>query len=113
MLEKYVESEAKYISTITDFPIEPKTELKKQNGGKSYMFWHFVSPSSQAKEQKPRTVQEEYYASFIIGDRLLSLYSVVTNNDQPQEIQQLLQRIAKTIQVKKERIDLNALAKGL
>ena len=113
LLEKYVELESKYIGTVTDFSIEPKTEWKKQNGGKSYLHWHFVSPSSKDKEQKPRTVQEEHYVSFIIGDRLLSLYSVVTNNDQPQEIQNLLHRIAKSLQVKNERIDLNALAKGL
>ena len=113
LLEKYVELESKYISTVTDFPIEPKTKLKNNNNGKQYMYWKFVSPSSQAKEQKPRTVQEEHYVSFIIGDRLLSLYSVVTNNDQPEEIQNLLQRLAQSVQVKNERIDLNALAKGL
>ena len=113
LLEKYVELESKYISTVTDFPIAPKTEWKKVNGDKIYLYWNFVSPSSKAKQQKPRTVQEEHYITFIIGDRLVSLYSVVTNNDQPQKISQLLHRIAKSLQIKNERIDLNALTKGL
>ena len=113
LLEKYVELESKYITTITNFSIEPKKEWKKIGSNKTYLHWHFVSPSSKAKEQKPRTVQEEHYVSFIAGDRLVSLYSVVTNNDQPEEIQQLLHRIAKSLQIKKERIDLNALTKGL
>jgi len=113
LLEKYIELESKYISTITNFDIKPKSELKTTTNGNTYMHWYFVSPSSKAKEQKPRTVQEEHYISFIIGDRLLSLYSVVTNNDQPEEIQKLLQRLAQSLQIKKERIDLNSLARDL
>jgi len=110
LLEKYIEKESQYISSATDFEIVTKTKLGKTPSGKEYIYWHFVSPSSKAEDQKPRTVQEEHYISFICGSRILSLYGVVTNNDSPQEISTMLNRIANSLEIKKERIDLNAVA---
>lgn len=113
LLEKYITLESKYIQSATSFDIEVQKTNGKTTKGKNFIHWHFVSPSSQAKEQKPRTVQEEHYISFICGDRILSLYGVVTNNDQPAEITTMLHRIAKSLEVKANRIDLNALASSV
>lgn len=113
LLEKYIAKETQFISTATNFEIEPKINVGKISSGKEYVHWHFVSPSSKAEDQKPRTVQEEHYISFICGNRILSLYGVVTNNDKPEEITSMLKKIANTLKIEKERIDLNAIAKSI
>jgi 3-phosphoglycerate kinase len=112
-LKQFVEKESAYIKSATKFEIEVKKEVKKNTSGKDYMHWQFASPSSQAVDQKLRTVQEEHYISFICGDRILSLYGVVTNNDKSEDVVNILQRIANSLKVEKERIDLNALAASL
>ncbi len=113
LLEKYIEKETQFISTATNFEIQPKSKIGKTTNGKEYIYWHFVSPSSKAEEQKPRTVQEEHYISFICGNRILSLYGVVTNNNKPVTIKTMLQRIANTLKIEKERINLNAVASSI
>ncbi|MEM6963482.1 MAG: toxin-antitoxin system YwqK family antitoxin [Bacteroidota bacterium] len=110
LLEKYISQESKYIQSATNFALTVKKTNGKTAQGKDFIHWHFVSPSSQAEEQKPRTVQEEHYISFICGERILSLYGAVTNNDQPAAITTMLHRIANSLEVKPNRIDLNALA---
>ncbi len=112
-LTQFIEKEAAYIQSATKFEIEVKKEVRKNASGKDFIHWQFVSPSSQETEQKPRTVQEEHYISFIIGDRVLSLYGVVTNNDKAADVVKILERIADSLKIEKERIDLNALAASL
>ena len=112
-LEQFLEKESAYIQTVTKFEIDVKKETKKNTLGKDFIHWHFASPSSQEADQKPRTVQEEHYISFICGDRILSLYGVVTNNDKSEDVVKILERIANTLKIEKERIDLNALATSL
>ena len=113
LLNIFVEKEAQFIRTATNFDIEVKKEMGKTPKGKNYVYWHFASPSSKDAEQKPRTVQEEHYISFICGGRILSLYGVVTNNDKPQEVKIMLQRIADSLEIKKERIDLNSIVSSI
>ncbi len=112
-LEEYVIQESETISKVTDFKIETKIKEGTTPSGKKYLHWHFVSPSSKAEEQKPRTVQEEHYISFMCGERILSLYGVVTNNDKTEDVVKMLKETADTLEIKEERIDLNALAKSL
>lgn len=112
-LEQFIEKESAYIQSATKFEIDVKKETKKNVSGKEFIHWQFASPSSQEAAQKPRTVQEEHYISFICGDRILSLYGVVTNNDKSEDVVNILQRIADSLKVEKERIDLNALAASL
>ena len=111
--EWWKQKESKYISNATSFEIEVKKEFGEIPSGKKFSHWHFVSPSSQTDDQKPRTVQEEHYISFICGQRVLSLYGVVTNNDTPEEVINMMQRIANSLIIEKERIDLNALAASI
>lgn len=112
-LEAFIKKESAYIQSATKFEIEVKKELQKNTSGKSFIHWSFSSPSSQDKEQKPRTVQEEHYISFVCGERILSLYGVVTNNDKPEDVVKILKRIANSLKIEKNRIDLNALAASL
>lgn len=112
-LEQFIEKESAYIQSATKFEIDIKKERKKNSSGKGFIHWQFASPSSQAADQKPRTVQEEHYISFICGDRILSLYGVVTNNDKSEDVVKILHRVADSLKIEKERIDLNALAASL
>jgi antitoxin component YwqK of YwqJK toxin-antitoxin module len=112
-LEQFVDKESAYIQSATKFEIDVKKEVKKNASGKDFIHWQFASPSSQEADQKPRTVQEEHYISFICGDRILSLYGVVTNNDKSEDVVNILQRIADSLKIEKERIDLNALVASL
>ena len=111
LLKKYREYETAYIQKMTDFGIEVEEQWLNTQNGKSYLYWQFVSPSSQDEKQKARTVQREYYVSFVCKEHILSLYSVVTNSDEPEEIDQLLKRIAESVQEADERIDLNEVAR--
>lgn len=113
LLEKFVAFESDYIQKMTAASIEVQSEMRKTKAGKDYIYWQFVSPSSKDKEQKARTVQQEHYVSMICGNRVLNLYSVVTNSDEPQEIQLLLKRLAEKVSIKKERIDLNELVRSI
>ncbi|MDB4505686.1 MAG: toxin-antitoxin system YwqK family antitoxin [Saprospiraceae bacterium] len=112
-LELFVGKESAYIQTSTKFDIKVKKVKKKNVFDKDFIHWSFASPSSQEAIQKPRTVQEEHYISFICGDRILSLYGVVTNNDKTEDVLKVLERIANTLKLKNERIDLNALAASI
>ncbi len=108
LLKEYVDKESKIIKDATKFDIDVKSDFGKNKNGVEYVEWHFISPSSKG-EQKPRTVVEEHYYSFIIGDRILNLYSVVTNSDNTNEITNLLKRVSETVNIHDNRIDLNLL----
>ena len=108
LLKEYVLEESKLIKKATNFDIDVKSTFGKNKNGVEFVEWHFISPSSQG-EQKPRTVVEEHYYTFIIGDRILNLYSVVTNSDNTNEITNLLKRISDAVKVYDNRIDLNLL----
>ena len=113
LLEKHLQAEVAYIREMTEYDIQAQKSMGSTASGKPFLFWSFVSPSSEAKEQKPRTVQRELYLSFICHKRILSLYSVVTNSDEPAAVEELLKRVAETLKVEKERIDLNAIVRNI
>ena len=110
LLKEYVVKESKLIKDATQFDIDVKTKLGKNKNGLEFIEWHFISPSSKG-EQKPRTVVEEHYYSFIIGERILNLYSVVTNSDNTNEITNLLKSVSDSVKAHDNRIDLNQLTK--
>ncbi len=86
----------------------PEHEMVNSNGREA-LHWHFKAPIKSGDENKARTVLEEHYLSTVCGDYILVLSSVVTNSDQRADIIQLLKNTAETIDMKKNRIDLNAL----
>ncbi len=109
LLKEYSAFEEAYIEKMTASSIDIKSASGKTASGKEYLYWEFVSPSSKEKVQKARTIQEEHYLSVICNKQVLSLYAIVTNSDEPQDVKAMLKRIADTIKVDKNRIDLNAL----
>jgi len=100
--------EQKYISSKTNVNIEVDSETGTSSTGVAYLHWHFDSPSVQEEEQTPNTVNKEHYISFVCGDYIISLYSVITNGEEmPKSIIGMLKHQAKNIRVEQERIDLN------
>jgi antitoxin component YwqK of YwqJK toxin-antitoxin module len=111
LLDTYKEYETALVSaTEPDFEYDFKSELLTLDSGKKVLHWYFKSPSSLDKEQKPRTVQEEHYFSMVCNQQVLSLYSAVTNSDDPVKVREMLLRIANDVKIYEDRIDLNQLA---
>ena len=113
LLDKHLLSEVAYIREMTEYDIQAQQSFGATSSGKPYLFWSFVSPSSEAEKQKARTVQRELYLSFICNNRVLSLYSVITNSDEPEAVEAMLKRVAETLKMEKERIDLNAIVRNI
>lgn len=111
LLNVYKEFETALVSaTEPDFKYGFKSEILTLENGKNIMHWYFKSPSSLDKGQKPRTVQEEHYFSIVCNEQVLSLYSAMTNSDDPIKVKEMLLRIANDVKNYEERIDLNQLA---
>jgi len=109
VFDAFLAKEKKFIEENTETEIEISQEAKVSKGGESYYYWHFASPSSKDAEQKARTVQSEHYITFICNDQILSLYSVVTNSDEPASVLKMLTTIAESYKCMNEPIDLNAI----
>ncbi len=114
LLAKYQAFEATYISENTGHTIAPQQELLHTSADNPFLFWQFDSPTSQAegKELEERKkVLREYYASMIVGQQVLSLYSVLTKANDPQQIEALLKRLAGQVEEHPSPIDLNEIAR--
>lgn len=111
VLEKYAAQEELLIEEQLGTDIEVISKLGKTKTGQSYLHWHFVSPSSKDTDQKARTVQKEHYISMLCQSQILNLHSIVTNSDDEGKVVAMLKGIADSLKIKKERIDLNALAR--
>ncbi len=111
LLEVYKVYETALVrATEPDFNYEFNAEVLTLESGKKILHWYFKSPSSLDKEQKPRTVQEEHYYSMICHQQVLSLYSAITNSDDPMKVKEMLLRIANQVKIYEDRIDLNQLS---
>jgi len=96
------------MSEVVALELFPEHEMLNI-GGREALHWYFKAPIKSGDENKARTVLEEHYLSTVCGDYILIINSVVTNSDRREDIIQLLKNTAQTIQVEKDRIDLNAL----
>lgn len=112
LLEKYITNEKAYIEKEDSINIEVKQELMTTDDGKTMIYWYFDSPTKNDAKQKPRTVQTEHYISMLCNKEVLSIYTVVTNSDEPAAPPAMIKRIAKNVTIAKERIDLNAIAQS-
>jgi hypothetical protein len=111
LLEQYKKYETALISaTEPGFEFTFNAAFLTLDSGKKALHWYFKSPSSLDENQQPRTVQEEHYVSIVCGKNILSLYSAMTNSDDPQKVREMLVRIANAVKVYDDRIDLNQLA---
>jgi antitoxin component YwqK of YwqJK toxin-antitoxin module len=107
ILARYIEKESELIRKKTEYNIVVQTDWFTTNDGKQAIHWFFKSPSSEDEEQKPRTVQEEHYVSLLCNKQILNLYGIVTNSDKSENVTAMLKKVASTIEIKPERIDIN------
>lgn len=108
LLEKYMAFEIQYIKEQTKADIEVQSEIRTNNEGKRYLYWHFTAPVLKNAIQSTRRVVEEHYISFLCNRQFLNLYSLDTEQDLPGNGEKLLKRIADQLQEQKTPIDLNS-----
>lgn len=106
ILDAFIAKEKIFIEKGFEEQIDIKKKKEKNDNGLNYVHWHFVSPLSKAKEQKARTVQKEHYISFLCKDQILSIYSVVSNSDEPKLVKELLYKVANSLVLSDEPINI-------
>lgn len=105
-----VHESANISSADPEFQYNFQSEWLDRPDGKKMLHWYFKAPSSLQKEQKQRTVQEEHYISILCNKQVLTLYSAITNSDDPEKVLSMMKRVAEDVKIYKDRIDINRLA---
>lgn len=112
-LETFFSNEKKYIETATKSSIATQQKWEKYKGG-TYLHWWFESPNlKNVKYPSNKTVEEEHYFSFALGNKILSLYVPKTKGNNISTILTTIHQIAQTIEVKNTAIDLNETRKSI
>ncbi len=107
LLKRFQESEKAILEEKYGSGLEWQTEIKQSPSGKPYLLWSFPVPDSYPQREGVQKVASEHFLSIICHKQVLNLHSVVIEKDDPGPVQLLLERTASTVQVKKDRIDLN------
>ncbi|MEO0776201.1 MAG: toxin-antitoxin system YwqK family antitoxin [Bacteroidota bacterium] len=81
--------------------------LRQTPSGEPYLEWSFRVPASYPQREGAQKVVAEHFLSIICHKQVLNLRSIVIQEEDPSRIRQLLERTAATLQIKKDRIDLN------
>ena len=103
-LNAFLKYETEYIEKNTQSEIQPITQWGSTEEGRTYMYWHFTPP---ANGENNGIIQEEHYLSIVCGSRIVSLYSTVTDLDNPKKVRTMLENIGKRMVVSDVPIDLN------
>jgi len=106
IMDAFIAKEKILIEEAAKAQIDVKLENGTNDNEINYVHWYFVSPSSKEKEQKPRTLQEEHYISFLCNDQILSIYSVVSNSDDPKLVKELLNKVSNSLVLSQEPINI-------
>lgn len=109
VLQKHMEYEKVFIEKSTSSTLDVKSQFKKYKGG-TYLHWTFESPIlKDVKNPSSRTVEVEHYFTFVCNQQILTLYVPKTKGNNEGEIIRTIQKIADTLDVKSDRIDMNQL----
>ncbi len=106
IMDAFLAKEKSFIEEGTKEQIQITKNKAVNDNGVNYIHWHFISPSSKDKEQKARTIQEEHYISFLCNNQVLSVYSVVSNSDEPKLVNELIFKAANSLILSKEPINI-------
>lgn len=107
VLKSFMDFEKKYIEKGTKGSILPQSEAGTTASGVPYLHWHYDSPGTDG--QRPQRILREHYLSIVVGGQVLSLYSLVTKQDDEARVVEMLKGVANSLRVEQARIDLNAL----
>ncbi len=113
ILKKFVSFESEYIEEKSGKKIEVISKSGVTSKGIPYIHWHFKPTPKENTPVTPRTVKEEHYISLLCNQEILSLYGLVTQVNDPAAVQQMMMKIANTVKIAEERIELNALNRQL
>lgn len=106
IMEAFLKQEKAFIEKGTGEEITIKSKKGKNDSGANYTHWHFKAASSKDAEQKARTIQDEHYISFLCDDQILSIYSVVSNSDDPKLVKELIYKVANSLVLSGEPINI-------
>jgi len=113
VLKKFVSFESKYIEEKSGKKIEVISKPGVTTTGIPYIHWYFKPTPKENTPITPRTVKEEHYISLLCAQEVLSLYGLVTQVNDPVAVQQMMTKVANTIKISEERIELNELNRQL
>lgn len=109
LLQKHMEYEQAFIEKGSGSSITISKEFKKAKNH-SYLHWSFESPGlKDVKFPSNKTVEKEHYFTFVCGKQILMLYIPQTKGNNESQILRTVTEIAKTLEVKSDRIDMNEL----
>jgi len=113
VLKKFVSFESKYIEEKSGKKIEVISKPGVTTTGIPYIHWYFKPTPKENTPITPRTVKEEHYISLLCAQEVLSLYGLATQVNDPVAVQQMMTKVANTIKISEERIELNELNRQL
>ncbi len=113
ILKKFVSFESEYIEEKSGKKIEVISKPGVTATGIPYIHWYFKPAPDENVPVTPRTVQEEHYISLLCNQEILSLYGLVTKVNDPAAVQEMMMKVANTVKIHDERIELNELNRQL
>lgn len=113
ILKKFVSFESKYIEEKSEQKIDVTATSGTTKNGVPFIHWHFKPQLAEGEIVTPRTVMEEHYISLDCGQEVLSLYGLVTKVNKSEAVVDMLTRVADSVKIHNERIELNALNRTL
>lgn len=105
-LLNFIKNEKDFVEENTGKKIQTESKIGKTSNGLTYIHWWFDTPT-QVDATSKRSIKREHYLSLICHKQILSLYSVVTNQDHESAISALLKNTANEIELSNKPIDLN------
>ena len=106
-LQQFQKSELTILQEKYKADLDWQSEMKQTPSGKEYLYWHFPIPADYKQREGAQKVAEEHFISIVCNRQILNLHSVVMEGEDPASVRQMLDRTAATLQIKKDRIDLN------
>ncbi|MGK0389215.1 MAG: antitoxin component YwqK of YwqJK toxin-antitoxin module [Maribacter sp.] len=109
VLMKHMEYEKGFIEKGTKSVIDIQHKFGNYKGG-SYLHWSFENPAlKDVKQTSNRTVTKEHYFTFVCNKQILILYVPQTKGNNESKILKDIQKIANSLGMKSESIDMNQL----
>lgn len=109
ILMKHMEYEKAFIEKGTNAQIDIQHKFDNYKGG-SYLHWSFENPElKDIANPTRRTVVKEHYFTFVCNQEVLTLYVPQTKSNNESKILKDIKKIADSLEIKSERVDMNEL----
>ena len=112
-LQAFVQKAQEALELKADTSVQFQANWMRSEQGLPIVHWSCSYPDPAVVDSTSLYVKEEQFISIHCEEEILCLYSAITDAAQSETVARLLKRIAKTIRMEKERIELNALRDSL